>query len=118
MRSRLRQDLSTALKARDRVAVAALRSAMAAIDNAEAVEIDTAPRETTSAHIAGASAGVGSSEAERLGLSDADVRKVIRREVDERVQAADEYARLGRSDEAEQLRLEAAALGPYVQDTT
>jgi hypothetical protein len=40
MRTSLREGLKAALKARDRVAVAALRSALSAIDNAEAVPLD------------------------------------------------------------------------------
>ena len=40
MRASLRDDLKAALKARDRVATAALRSTLAAIDNAEAVPAD------------------------------------------------------------------------------
>ena len=38
LRQNLRDALTTAIKSRDRVAVAALRSALAAIDNAEAVD--------------------------------------------------------------------------------
>ncbi|GAA5031790.1 hypothetical protein GCM10023317_82610 [Actinopolymorpha pittospori] len=40
MRASLRDDLTAAIKARDRVAITALRSALAAIDNAEAVPVD------------------------------------------------------------------------------
>lgn len=40
VRTGLRRDLTTALKARDRVAIAALRSVLAAIENAEAPAID------------------------------------------------------------------------------
>ena len=56
VRSRLRSDLTAALKAGDRLAVAALRSALAAIDNAEAVDAGSLPqRATSSEHLAGAS---------------------------------------------------------------
>jgi uncharacterized protein len=44
MRTRLRRDLIVAMEARDDVAVVALRSAIAAIDNAEAVEVREASR--------------------------------------------------------------------------
>jgi hypothetical protein len=98
------------------MAVAALRSAIAAIDNAEAVDIETGPRDTASAYVAGATAGVGSSEAERLVLGDAEMRKIVQEQVDERIQAAEEYDRLGRDDQAERLRREAAVLSPYVRD--
>jgi len=43
IRSRLRRALPAAIKARDLPAVAALRSALAAIDNAEAVDITRTP---------------------------------------------------------------------------
>jgi uncharacterized protein len=109
--SRLRQDLVIALKARDRVAVAALRSAIAAIENAQAVEVDgDTRRQTSSAHIAGASAGVGSSEVDRRELSEADMQALIRQQADERHDAADEYERRGRADTASRLRDEAAVL--------
>jgi uncharacterized protein len=115
VRTRLRRDLIVALKARDDVAVVALRSAIAAIDNAEAVEVRGASRrEGSSEHIAGASAGVGSAEAERRVLSDAGVQAVIRAQADERSQAAHEYEELGRDDVAVRLRLEAALLRAYL----
>jgi uncharacterized protein YqeY len=43
MRTRLRRALPPAMKARDQQTVAALRSALAAIDNAEAVEVTSTP---------------------------------------------------------------------------
>jgi uncharacterized protein len=46
IRTRLRRALPAAMKARDRTTVAALRSALAAIDNAEAVEVNTPPPAT------------------------------------------------------------------------
>ena len=44
VRARLSAALPVAMKARDRVAVAALRSALAAVANAEAVPVDSVPR--------------------------------------------------------------------------
>ncbi len=115
MRARLRHDLTAALKSRDPVAVAALRSALAAIDNAEAVSVDsTSVPAPTSEHIAGATSGAGSSDVERRVLSTADVRAIVRTEIDQRIDAAAEYARVGRADTAEKLRLEAAVLSAYL----
>jgi hypothetical protein len=51
------------MKARDADALAALRTAIAAIDNAEAVEAPGMEPPVTSAHIAGARSGAGSTEA-------------------------------------------------------
>ncbi len=115
MRSRLRQDLTAALKSRNAVAVSALRSTIAAIDNAESVDVNLrAPRAPTSEHIAGATAGAGSSDINRRVLSDADLIALLRSEVEERCQAADEYTKLGKVDQAERLRSEAEVLREYL----
>jgi uncharacterized protein YqeY len=114
MRDRLREDLAAAMKARDRVAVTVLRTTLAAIDNAEAVDVSpTEPPRADSPHVAGASAGVGSSDVARRMLSDADIRAIIRKEAAERCQAAAEYEKLGRVDIADALRREAAVLDTY-----
>lgn len=111
MRENLRADLKTAMKARDRVAIAALRSALSAIDNAEAVPIEETPTATEdTAHVAGAANGVGASEAARRELTDTDLRTIVEGEVRERTAAADEYARLGNEDAATRLRAEADVL--------
>lgn len=115
MRTRMRRDLSAALKARDQVAVAALRSAIAAIDNAEAVDVRRAGKRTTSSqHVAGAAAGVGSTDVPRLVLSAKDVDAIIRTQVEERRDAADQYDMLGRPAQSERLRREAAVLAEYL----
>lgn len=62
-RQRLQLALRAALKARDTVATSALRSALAAIDNASAVPARPSPGVGTgSVHIAGAASGLGASE--------------------------------------------------------
>jgi uncharacterized protein len=115
MRSRLRKDLTAALKARNAVAVSALRSAIAAIENAESFDVNlTEPSPATSQHFAGATAGVGSSEVARRVLSEVDLIAIVRGEVEERGQAADEYAKLGKVDPAERLRSEAEVLREYL----
>ena len=65
LRAALRQGLTAALKTRDSDALAALRTAMAAIDNAGAVPVPSASSPTTSAHVAGARSGPRSTEAAR-----------------------------------------------------
>ena len=117
MHSRLRHDLTLALKARDAVAVAALRSAIAVIENAEAVESESSSREMGSGHIAGATAGVGSSDVARRELSDADMAAIVNAQVEERLQAADQYEQLGRWDAAHRLKREAALLRAHVPRT-
>jgi uncharacterized protein YqeY len=115
--TRLRGDLTAALKARDSVAVAALRSALSALDNAGAVESPEAPTEG-SEHVAGASAGVGSTDVARRVLGEDDVSAILRSLIEEHAGAADEYARIGRDDIAERLRNEAGVLSAYLAGPT
>jgi uncharacterized protein YqeY len=108
LRQRLRAALPAALKGGDRVAVAALRSALAAIDNAEAVDRpDAADRGLA---IERSPVGVGAAEVERRVLTDARVADIVRTEVAEREAAARDYERAGRLDRARHLRAEAGVL--------
>jgi len=116
MRAQLRADLTAALKTRDRIAMAALRSALSALENAEAVVVDdTAPIVDGTEHVAGGAVGLGAAEATRRELTDADVRAILQDEVRQRAEAADEYAALDRADAAERLRAEAAVLTRYLE---
>ncbi|MDT0301547.1 GatB/YqeY domain-containing protein [Streptomonospora wellingtoniae] len=115
MRTDMRRDLTAALKNRDKTAAAALRSALAAVENAEATDPGLPAAAADSEHVAGAAAGVGAAEAERRALSEADVRAIVAREADERSASAQEYERLGRADAAGRLRAEAEVLGRYLR---
>ncbi|MCW2631870.1 MAG: hypothetical protein JWR88_832 [Pseudonocardia sp.] len=109
----LRRALVDAMKARDSVAVSALRSALAAIENAEAVDAaDGAPAGVGDAdpHVAGSIVGLGAGEVSRRTLTPAEVVATVRAELDERLAAAVEYQRLGRREHAERLRGEAGVL--------
>ncbi|WP_199429545.1 GatB/YqeY domain-containing protein [Qaidamihabitans albus] len=115
MRASLRDDLKAALKSRDRAAITALRSALAAIDNAEAVPADhPLDGSTGSEHVAGAASGLGAAEAERRHLTDTDLRSIIEKEVRERSVAAEQYEQAGRTDLAERLRAEAQVLSRHL----
>jgi uncharacterized protein YqeY len=115
VRERMRLDLRTALRARDAAAVAALRSALGALDNAEAVDPSAvAAPELGTAPTAGAALGVGATEAARRVLDDADVARLLQAEIDEREQAAATFERAGRPDQAERLRGEAGVLAAYL----
>ena len=114
---RLRGDLTAALKARDSVTVAALRSALTALDNAGAVEVPASTVGGTE-RIAGATAGVGSTEIARRVLSENEVKAILRSEIEEHSRAASEYARIGREDIAERLRNEAGVLAAYLAGPT
>jgi uncharacterized protein len=115
--ARLRQALAEALRARDPIAVSALRSALGAIGNAEAVEPGAAaaagfasPAGPGSPHVAGAAAGVGAAEVARRTLAVADIEQIVRAEAAEREQAAHGYERSGHADRAGRLRREAQVL--------
>jgi len=116
MRTSMRGDLTAALKARDRVAVSALRSALAAIENAEAPAADhPGVRAVESEHIAGSVVGQGAAEVERNDLSDLELHAIVETEVQERSVAAAEYERIGRDDLAQRLRAEADVLSRYLR---
>ncbi|WP_433710746.1 hypothetical protein ACQP2U_31290 [Nocardia sp. CA-084685] len=106
LRERLRIALSAAMKTRDRTAISGLRSALGAIDNAEA--IDTA--DIAAGAIETSAVGLGAAEARRRDLTEADIEQIVRAEIADRQQAAAEYDTLGRSDHGDLLRAEAAAL--------
>jgi uncharacterized protein YqeY len=102
------------MKARDRVAVAALRSTLAAIDNAEAVDgVAVADQRLAIEHTP---VGVGVTEVERRALTEEQVEHVVRAEVGEREAAAREYDRVGRPERAEQLRSEVGVLSAHLAD--
>ena len=103
--TRLRRALGVSLKAREAGSVSALRSAISAIGNAEAVDPAAGrPGGSGSPHFAGTVAGLGAGEAQRRRLTEADVVAIVRREAAEREAAAGEYERGGRAEEAARLR--------------
>lgn len=112
--ARLRADLAAALKeairCRDTLAASALRTTLSAIANAEAVATSTQAKAASSAHFAGAVAGLGAGEVARRQLSAADVHAIVRAEIAEREHAAGEYAGNGMSGQAERLHAEAGIL--------
>jgi hypothetical protein len=80
-----------------------LRTALAALANAEAVDTqDVAVVK-----------GLYAAEAERRELSADDVRTVLGRVRDDLIVAANEIARLGRAADAERLRAQAAIVEGY-----
>lgn len=111
MRQRLERALGAALRARDTIAVPAMRSALAAIDNAGAIPAGAARAAGAgSPHFAGSAAGLGAGEAKRRSLSEGEVEKIVRAEVTRRRAAAREYERAGHTDQADRLRREACVL--------
>jgi uncharacterized protein YqeY len=116
LRSTMRDALATAMKERDRVAVRALRAALAAIDNAEAVDPSEAPREQPGT-IAGGVAGLGAGEVPRRALSDDDMRAIVQAAAADLHTAATRYDHLQRAADAELLRAEATVLTELLGDT-
>jgi uncharacterized protein YqeY len=115
LRDRLRRALAEAMRRRDRVAIVALRSALAAIDNAEAADAATAPRPAAGRHFAGTVAGLGAGEGDRRRLTETGVQAVVRAEVADRMAAADRYQRSGHPDRADRLRAEATVLSGHLR---
>lgn len=115
LRAVLRKGITTAMKARDSDALSALRTAIAAIDNAEAVAVPGPETPVTSPHVAGARSGAGSTEADRKQLGGDEVRDILRAQITEHASEADRYDALGQSDAAERLRRQARTLEAYLR---
>ena len=135
IRARMRRGLVEAMKARDQQAVAVLRSALARIDNAEAVDPEAvddgkvvadvvedeavdagSPPDRSERHpqVAGSVLGVGAAEVDRRVLTSEEVAAVVRDDAEEREIAADVLERVGRPDQAERLRAQAKLLTSYL----
>ncbi|HYQ69253.1 GatB/YqeY domain-containing protein [Actinophytocola sp.] len=92
LKARLQSDLAAAIKARETTRMAALRMALAAITTEE----------------------VAGDEAREL--SDAEVEKVLTREVKKRREAAEAFAGAGRTESAQAERDEGAVLTGYLPE--
>jgi uncharacterized protein YqeY len=130
IRARMRRGLVAAMKARDQQAVAALRSTLARIDNAEAVDPDAFDDEglddeglddepalsigTRHATVAGSVLGVGAADVDRRILTPEQMAKIVSNEVIEREAAADIVERVGHPEQAERLRAQARLLTTYL----
>jgi hypothetical protein len=111
VRERMRGALRAAMKSRDSVAVVALRAGLAAIDNAEAVEVGQGTRVVaTHPELAGTLVGLGAGEVARRALTDADMEAFVRAEAGELRSAVEGYRRAGQREEAERLLAQAAVL--------
>jgi hypothetical protein len=108
-RDRLRQGLMSARKARDTPRVVALRSALSAIDNAEAPHV-TAVAAYAAGPFAASVPGLGATEVARLELADTEIRHLIESDIDERLSAADQFVAAGYHVRAADLRSQAAVL--------
>jgi len=116
VRMRLRAALNDALRRRDRIAASALRSALSAIGNAEAVSPPPGMPGSGSPHIAGAVSGLNAGEVQRRTLSTTEVDQIIQAQISERLLAARDYERSGHADRAQRLRSEAGILTSVASD--
>ncbi|MFM9608194.1 hypothetical protein DF268_43710 [Streptomyces sp. V2] len=110
LRDLLRQALPDAMRARDKVAVSALRATLAALDNAEAVPVDASVLRGQA--IEAVPVGAGATEAERRELGEGDVVRIVRGEVEERLGAA---GQVEGTAHAERLRAEARVLLRFLE---
>ncbi|GHH59809.1 hypothetical protein GCM10018781_03680 [Kitasatospora indigofera] len=108
LRLRMRQALPEAMRARDKAAVSALRTALAAVDNAEAVPVDEAA--TRGRALEHSPVGAGATEAARRELTESDVVAVVRAEAAERLAAAAGLTEPAHADRVARLRAEARVL--------
>ena len=113
LRTRLRRALRAAMKAQRRDEMAALRTLIAAIDNAEAVEEASPEPGSSSEHVVGAMRGVGAADATRRVLTERELERVVETELWERDAQAARLELLGRADEASRLRIEADVIARY-----
>ena len=88
IRDRLHRGLRDTMRARDSAAASALRSALAALDNAGAVPPGQAPAAASGPHFAGAVAGLGTAEVPRRSLAAGEAERIVRAEIAEREAAA------------------------------
>ncbi|GGF42231.1 hypothetical protein GCM10011519_15100 [Marmoricola endophyticus] len=113
LRERLRSALLEARRARDRDLADALRTCLAAIDNAEAVPVVS----PGSSAVETSPLGVGTTEAARRALSVDDQAQVVRGELDDLREASATYDAHGRLDRASASRRVAAAVADLLGDT-
>jgi uncharacterized protein YqeY len=127
IRARMRRGLVDAMKARDQQAVAALRSTLARIDNAEAVDAEAVDADADALDaepalysgeghpaVAGSVLGVGAADVDRRVLTPEEMAALVRDDVEEREIAAEVLVRVGRPDQAERLRAQAKLLTTYL----
>ena len=106
LRQRLKADLHGAVKARQNHVVSTLRSTLAEIDNAEAVEVDT-----SIVPLVGRS-----NDVPRKILTEAQIRAILQREADQIKLALAEYESVGQTEKAAELQAAWEVLAGYLLD--
>lgn len=109
LKERLRADLKAAMQARATDEVRLLRSLIAALDNAEAVEVEIREEDKFTIRRVGDPAV----EVSRRELDAGAVDRLLASEAEARLAAADDYERHGEYEEAARLRGEADLVARY-----
>ena len=104
VRDEMQADLREAMRSRDRPAVVALRTALAALSNAEAPPIDSAPLEVRGELVQNV----------RHELSDDEVTTIVQAQIDDRGRTITELLPHGQDAEVATLRAEIDVLRRYV----
>jgi uncharacterized protein YqeY len=102
----MRADLGQAIKERDTSRVKVLRTTLAAIENAEAVE-----------GVASVDGVAGYADVARRVLEDEEIAGILRREVDEWTEGVAEYRRIGQEARADDLQRELEILQGYLSES-
>lgn len=104
IRSRLQAEVLPAMKARDALRVSTLRTTLAAIANAEAVDASNST----------AAIGLHANESARRHLDERQIRLVVLSVRDELLEAVDEMVAIGRPDLADERRHQADVLDAFL----
>jgi hypothetical protein len=102
---RLKTDMIRARKNGDRETDRTLRTLLAAIDNAEAVDQAMVPQPTYDL----------SGEVPRKTLTELDIQRTLLEEIAQRTSAIEAYEQHGRNDEAVGLKTEVALIRSYLE---
>lgn len=111
LRDRATTGLRAAMRERDRDAMSALRSLLAAFDNGAAV-----PSTARAGAIEESAIGVGAAEVQRRGLDEDALRAIAQREIAEHLDGATLAADHGEQARADRLRQQAEVVRRLVAD--
>ncbi|MEY4249902.1 MAG: hypothetical protein RJA87_1535 [Pseudomonadota bacterium] len=105
MKAQIRAELVKAMRAKAALKVAALRTVLAALDNAESVPVGTQHRRSETHGFGGPG-----TEVPRRILTTHEVQALVRSEITKRIDAAGQMDILGQGPQADRLREEALVL--------
>ncbi|MET9361571.1 hypothetical protein ABZX93_11695 [Streptomyces sp. NPDC006632] len=102
------------MRARDKAAVSALRSTLAALDNAEAVPVGA--EELRGVAVEDSPVGVGVTEAARRELTEPETADIVRAEIAERLAAAAQLTTPAHAGHAARFQEEVAVLHRFLDE--